>query len=152
MDHYYFAYGSNMHPEQMKRRCPDAQWLGVAHLSGHRLRFNKFGQDRSAKANIISTQSPSDRTLGILYQMAPKDWPRLDEFERGYERLVVQVQLNENSQDCLTYMALEPFLCSDVAPSLQYVRTILEAAKLHAFPQDYLAYLEKEIYRWNLKL
>lgn len=151
MDRYYFAYGSNMHPEQMKRRCPGARQLGIAGLPGHRLRFNKFGQDRSAKANIISTQDPSDYTLGILYQMAPADWPRLDEFELGYERLVIKVHQEKGSQNCLTYMAHEDFLCSDVAPAQDYVTTIIEAAKCHAFPRDYFDYLQKEICRWDLR-
>ena len=32
----YFAYGMNMRREAFGRRCPGADWLGVARLDGHR--------------------------------------------------------------------------------------------------------------------
>lgn len=35
----YIAYGSNLHQQQMKYRCPDAEVLGTAMLQDYELEF-----------------------------------------------------------------------------------------------------------------
>jgi hypothetical protein len=44
---YYFAYGSNLDPAQMARRCPGATLVGPAQLANHRARLCG-GQRRAA--------------------------------------------------------------------------------------------------------
>ena len=38
----YFAYGSNLDPEQMASRCPSARVAFLARLADHRLDFTYF--------------------------------------------------------------------------------------------------------------
>ncbi len=41
---YYFAYGSNLHHAQMKRRCPKCRYLKKYILHGYQLAFrSKYG-------------------------------------------------------------------------------------------------------------
>ena len=41
---YYFAYGSNLHHLQMKRRCPNCKYIGKLVLHDYNLTFrSKYG-------------------------------------------------------------------------------------------------------------
>ena len=41
---YYFAYGSNLHHAQMKRRCPKCRYIKKHILHGYQLTFrSKYG-------------------------------------------------------------------------------------------------------------
>ncbi len=41
---YYFAYGSNLHHEQMKRRCPKCRYIKKYTLNNFQLTFrSKYG-------------------------------------------------------------------------------------------------------------
>ncbi|KAG8159522.1 hypothetical protein KVR01_010159 [Diaporthe batatas] len=42
-DRLYFAYGTNLSPEKMARRCPDSIFLGKATLRGHMWQVNENG-------------------------------------------------------------------------------------------------------------
>jgi hypothetical protein len=53
-DKLYFAYGSNLSPEQMARRCPDSIFLGKATLRGYRWQINERGV-----ANIVAAPAPA---------------------------------------------------------------------------------------------
>jgi len=56
----YFAYGSNMDRDQMKRRCPEAEFLGPAVLPGCSFQINRRG---------VATVIPSTGEVhGILWE------------------------------------------------------------------------------------
>ena len=38
----YFAFGSNLHHKQMKRRCKDSKYIGCYTLKGYKLAFRNF--------------------------------------------------------------------------------------------------------------
>ena len=41
---YYFAYGSNLHHSQMKRRCPNCRFIKKITLNNYKLTFrSKYG-------------------------------------------------------------------------------------------------------------
>ena len=53
----YFAYGSNMSYEQMKERCPDSKYVGIARLNGYKLDFTKMSTIRGGGvADIIESE------------------------------------------------------------------------------------------------
>jgi len=94
LPHYYFAYGSNLSLEQMQARCPDARFFSVAHLSGYRLAFGGFSQTRGGGVATIRPDHKGGRTAGVLFEMTPDDWRKLDVYEGYpsiYRREVVQV-------------------------------------------------------------
>ncbi|RCI08731.1 hypothetical protein L249_4682 [Ophiocordyceps polyrhachis-furcata BCC 54312] len=68
---YYFAYGSNLHMEQMKRRCPNSRYVGRAELPDHRWQINDRGY-----ANIVAAQG--HHVQGLVYEIDAADEARLD--------------------------------------------------------------------------
>ena len=38
----YFAFGSNLHHKQMKRRCKDSKYIGCYSLKGYKLTFRNY--------------------------------------------------------------------------------------------------------------
>ena len=38
----YFAFGSNLHHKQMKRRCKDSKYIGCYTLKGYKLNFRNY--------------------------------------------------------------------------------------------------------------
>lgn len=68
---YYFAYGSNLHLKQMKRRCPNSKFIGCARLANYRWQINERGY-----ANIIEAEG--HWVDGLVYEIDERDEARLD--------------------------------------------------------------------------
>jgi gamma-glutamylcyclotransferase (GGCT)/AIG2-like uncharacterized protein YtfP len=69
----YFAYGSNLHHLQMKRRCKDSIFLKKISLKNFRLTFRNMYADIEFKKNLIVT--------GALYEISKSDEKKLDMYE-----------------------------------------------------------------------
>lgn len=68
---YYFAYGSNLHIKQMRRRCPGSRFIGRARLANHRWQINERGY-----ANVVADDG---RWVdGLVYEIGDADESRLD--------------------------------------------------------------------------
>jgi gamma-glutamylcyclotransferase (GGCT)/AIG2-like uncharacterized protein YtfP len=91
----YFAYGSNLDPEQMRLRCPDAQPAGPAVLRGHTLRFTGWSAQRAGGGVATIVRDRRRCVRGALWQLSAGDLERLDRFEGiaagAYERRRVMV-------------------------------------------------------------
>jgi len=68
----YFAYGSNLHKAQMKRRCPDSVPLERLSIKNWKLVFRGV-------ADIVP--QPDSILNGALYRVSPKDIAALDRYE-----------------------------------------------------------------------
>lgn len=115
-DRLYFAYGSNLSPEQMARRCPDSIFLGKATLRGHRWQINERGvanlgpvvpavpaagskagsRGRSRGGDNNSRDKSEDAVVeGLIYAISVADERQLDSYEgvaKGrYDKFEVQV-------------------------------------------------------------
>ena len=85
---HYFAYGSNLSLRRLRARVPSATPLGNAVLYGHQLRFHKRGRDGSAKCDALTTLTPDQRVLGVVFDIASTHKSDLDLVEgvgQGYE-------------------------------------------------------------------
>ena len=71
----YFAYGSNLHHFQMKRRCKDSLFIKKINLKNFRLTFrSKYrAADIEPKKNSI--------VPGALYEISKSDEKKLDIYE-----------------------------------------------------------------------
>ena len=69
----YFAYGSNLHHLQMKRRCKDSSFLKTINLKGFRLTFRNMYADIELKRNSI--------VVGALFEISKNDEKKLDVYE-----------------------------------------------------------------------
>ena len=69
----YFAYGSNLHHFQMKRRCKDSIFLKKINLKDFRLTFRNMYADIEPKKNTI--------VQGALFKISKIDEKKLDVYE-----------------------------------------------------------------------
>ena len=136
----YFAYGSNLCMTQMRVRTGIDFEMGspprIVRLPGHRLAFNMLGDDGNVYANILP---PGDGVLGVLYECTAEALAKLDAFEGGYRRLVVEVidHLGAVVQAC-TYMAMPDNVCDGILPTAEYAERILRGGRQHRLPEPYL--------------
>ena len=88
--HRYFSYGSNMNLAQMKKRCPDSNFLQLFCLHGFKLVFNRMSKKRNCGvASIIKTNNNEDYVWGSIFLVSSDDMLKLDRFEglgAGYSR------------------------------------------------------------------
>ena len=121
---YVFAYGSNLHLSQMKRRCPSARPVALVALENHRLAF--VGHS-SRWGGAVATAFPSDGKLvaGVVYDINLADLRVLDACEgapRVYQREPVMVRSLRTNRlieaDC--YFLDRTF----GVPSIEYVSII----------------------------
>ncbi len=140
MSELYFAYGSNMSSRRLRARVPAARSLGSARLADRRLAFNKPGRDGSGRANIV--REPGVAVWGVLYEIEVSDWSVLDGFEIGYERVkcdVTSARAEQLSAQVYQWTADTP----EITPREWYREYLLEGAREHALPADYVAALER---------
>ncbi len=89
---FYFAYGSNMDEEQMKKRAPSSNLLGPAILDGYSLAF--YGESKDPKEKGVASVVPKEgsKANGALYRIKKKDLIALDKYEnspKAYRRIMV---------------------------------------------------------------
>ena len=136
----YFAYGSNLKVERLRSRAGEVGLAGIATLAGHRLSFAKRGKDGSGKA--CCEVAIGDLVWGALYELSEAQLTALDTFEWGYSPAVVSLQRSDGTQvEATTYHA-ERFT-DDPTPYDWYKQLLVEGAREHGMPADWLARLEE---------
>jgi gamma-glutamylcyclotransferase len=139
---YYFAYGSNMNWQQMKRRCPSSRFVCVARLPDYRFGITRHSRLRDCGTANICPASAED-VWGIVYEVSDAELRVLDSFEDGYRREILSfypVADGRQPLDALVYVAdIEQ---SVPRPNSEYRRLIIEGAKHWQLPESYVALLE----------
>lgn len=138
----YFAYGSNMSSRRLQARVPSARVIMRARLIGHQLRFHKHSRvDNSAKCDAFYTGNSSDEVWGVLFRFNAEERPQLDEAEgEGYQLDKVCLAAEEGEVEAVTYLAT--LMKAELKPYDWYLRHVLEGAREHALPSDYIAVIE----------
>ena len=112
---FYFAYGSNLHHLQMKRRCPNCRFIKKIILHNYNLTFrSKYGAaDIEKKAG--------KKVYGALYLISKKAEKRLDLYEE-YPTLYKKMFFKYGNKKVMTYiMAKKTKL---VPPTTKYLNVI----------------------------
>jgi gamma-glutamylcyclotransferase len=146
----YFAYGSNLDPDQMAARCPSAAFAGRAVLEGHALAFTRWStRRRCGVADVVP--APGGRVWGVVYTMSEADGLRLDGFEgyapgrawNWYTRVERTVALDGDPQRPLVATTYEVVERADVpfAPSRAYLDHLVRGAAHWQLPDAYQAHL-----------
>jgi len=134
----YFAYGSNMCPEQMARRCPGGQALGQAELRDWRFLIN-------TRTYATIEARPGAATHGVLWSLTPEHITELDHYEAVAEGMYFKknliVQRADRPVGALVY--IDP-VCEFGQPEQAYLRTILEGAAHFGLPPEYIAGLARD--------
>lgn len=127
----YFAYGSNMNPERMKKRGADFRSREPLVLRGFTLAFNKIssGKPGAGAANIVPDEKGS--VEGILYKITWRGIYKLDIFEgypNEYERKYLKVDRGMEGEELIvTYMARPDRVYDGLSPTREYMRHLLAA-------------------------
>jgi cation transport regulator ChaC len=142
MSELVFAYGSNMCSGRFRDYGVSAEAPGIgALLAGHHLLFNKQSTDGSGKANVEAREG--SETWGVLYVIPDEDLPTLDAGEVGYRRVPLTVRRTDNmDSQAWVYIASEPSNNPALRPYTWYKRFLVEGAREHSLPADYIAELE----------
>lgn len=142
----YFAYGSNMHPEEMSRWCSSARLLGTARLSEYRLAFTRTSVRNypgSGVADLVA--APGQTVWGALYEISDQDLEVLDRKEaagQAYEQVVVSVVGSDGTPtEAIAYAVIEK-ADPEVAPSQTYLGHVIEGARACELPDGYVTLLE----------
>lgn len=133
---FYFAYGSNMDREAMRRRCPKSRPLGRARLIRHRFFIMSSGHG-SVK------RDPHMDVHGVLYDLALSDIPALDRYEevgRGLYQKITQPVLRDGAAPARALLYVGTSAREGVAQD-SYFECVIAAASDWDLPDSYLRYL-----------
>ncbi len=116
-------------------------------LVGYRLAFNKEAPGGRAYANLIP--DPSGEAWGVAYLCNPQAMTELDRYEGvatgHYERLPVEVTTRSGETiQAVAYVAGAAFVVDGAKPSGEYLRLVLDGARHHGLPEDYIRTIEAE--------
>ena len=154
MDHWYFAYGSNLLLEQMRNRL-GAEFVAdqandpeiteqattdlgprMVTLPKHRVDFSMLSTNGLYYANLV----PADEdALGVIYRCSNRGMELLDTFEAGYQRVIKQVHdATGQAYDAMVYVAKPESYSKSGKPSIEYLNRILQGGRAHQLPEEYL--------------
>jgi len=141
---WYFAYGSNMAPaifvERRGMRPSSATWGWV---DGYRLCFDlPVGPGERGVANVVP--DAGSRTCGVLYRITSEEGERLDRSEgvhAGYYRRIVVIATAADASSIEAFTYHSAYASLGRKPSPRYMGLLLDGARKHGLPEDYVASL-----------
>ena len=137
----YAAYGSNMDPAQMVKRCPHSPQAGTGWLEGWRLTFG--GEDIGWEGALATVVEEADqRVFVVLYEVPENDEQSLDRWDGAtlgyYSKLKVRVATLEGDAVAWLYVLND---YEGGLPSARYLGIVADAAESAGAPADYLDWL-----------
>jgi gamma-glutamylcyclotransferase len=144
----YFAYGSNVDWNQMRKRCPSVQFVCVALLRDHRLIFPR----RSLRRNCGvagAVRAKDAEVWGVVYQILDTEVAMLDkheDFEPGRERgknAYVREERHvcrdgDKEQPLLVHMYFANPEPDPPLPNAEYKELIVRGAEYWHLPPTYI--------------
>ena len=125
----YFAYGSNLHHNQMKRRCKDSVFIKKIKLKDFKLTFRSKHRaaDIESKKNSI--------VPGALFEISKSDEKKLDVYE-DYPNLYKKYFFNYYGKKIMTYTMTKktPFSF----PTERYLNIVKQGYKDCKLDSNYL--------------
>nr|WP_238342241.1 gamma-glutamylcyclotransferase [Actinopolymorpha rutila] len=127
----------------MADRCPHSPLRGTGWMTGWRLTFG--GEDHGWEGALPTVvEDPVSEVFVALYDLAPADEDRLDDWEGAslglYRKVRVWVQTLDGGASATSYV-LDAF--EGGLPSARYLGILAEAADLAGAPSDYTAALRR---------
>jgi hypothetical protein len=137
-----FAYGSNLTVARIAERVGSVATVAVGKLERHALRFHKIGRDGSGKADAYATGRAEDAVWGVVYELSTAAKRRLNRFEGlGTEYLEAEVGIATADGELRphVYRAHPLRIDDDLLPFDWYHRLVVQGARAHGLPADYVA-------------
>lgn len=149
--HWYFAYGSNMQAATFRERRriePARARIGV--LRGYGLCFDiPVGSGRRGVANLRVAGDAS--VWGVLYLLTPDQHAHLDRTEgvpNGLYRRI-QVEIDAGREIMTAQTLISELRDPSRLPSHRYLSLLLDGAREHGLPQDWLRALQDWTLAWD---
>ena len=117
---YYFAYGSNLHHLQMKRRCPNCRFIKKMTLNNYKLTF------RSKYGTADIEKRIGKKVYGALYIISKAAEKRLDVYEE-YPSLYKKIYFKYQNKKVMTYIMTKKSKL--VPPTVRYLNVIKQGYK-----------------------
>tara|TARA_B110000881_G_scaffold193203_1_gene186353 strand:- start:97 stop:492 length:396 start_codon:yes stop_codon:yes gene_type:complete len=124
---FYFAYGSNLHHLQMKRRCKNSIFIKKINLKDFKLTFRNMYADIERKKNSI--------VQGALFEISKIDEKKLDVYE-DYPIIYKKYYFTYYGQKIMTYTMTKKTLFT--FPSQRYLNIIKRGYKDCKLDKSYL--------------
>jgi cation transport regulator ChaC len=142
---WYFAYGSNLcRAIFIERRGMRPLAARCARLDGHRLCFDlPVGPGERGVANV--ELDAADHVWGVAYLLRAEDFERLDRTEgvhRGFYTREAVTVTTEDGASIAGFTYRSPFSTAGRKPSARYLGLLLDGARSHGLPAEYVARLE----------
>lgn len=141
----YVAYGSNLHLEQMRYRCPDAKVFGTGVLKNHSLTF--WGNWHRNGVATVLPDADTDVPVAV-WEISARDEKNLDCYEGWphlYRKEDIVVTMDDGSTITgMVYLMNESYPgsrshMSAACPSDTYYNTIATGYRSFGFDLDFLA-------------
>jgi len=116
----YFAYGSNLHRKQMKRRCKNSRFISCHILKNYQLFFrSKYGA-----ADVQRKKGSS--VLGAIYDISKADEKKLDVYEE-FPKVYIKKYFKIWGEKVMFYYM--PRKSKTILPSTRYLNIIIKGYK-----------------------
>jgi gamma-glutamylcyclotransferase (GGCT)/AIG2-like uncharacterized protein YtfP len=139
----YFAYGSNLSEEQMKKRCKDSKLISNGKLNGWTICFPSISYARSFKGVMGIRRDEKNYVEGLIYELSEKDLELLDGFEGAdktngnYKRKLVTINTNNTEEKCFIYENIKDKQ-KNYMPSYGYLMTVLYGMLKNKLSYEYI--------------
>jgi gamma-glutamylcyclotransferase (GGCT)/AIG2-like uncharacterized protein YtfP len=140
---FYFAYGSNMHPGQMRNRCPGCSFGAAARLRDYQLAFSRPWAAWGGGGVADIQPSPGSIVEGVVWEITESDRDTLDKYEEyptAYTRKDVAVETFDGKT--LAAFAYHARPIGSYRPGRRYLQQLIDGARAHGLSPGYIASLE----------
>lgn len=136
---YYFGFASNLKTSLLEDKIGNSVQDAVpGRLVDYGFRFNKQNEDGTARANL--TFSEEEDVYGVVYQIGKSKHDVLFQTESGFRLMEVTVETDRGNIEAITFISDANI--EDIYPSEEYLQTILEGAKEHDLPEEYIDFIK----------
>ena len=133
----YFAFGSNLHKKQMKRRCKDSKYIGCYTLKNYKLSFRTGNYSRGImRAGVADIEKKKNsKVLGAIYRISKKDEKKLDVYE-DFPKLYIKKYFRFFGKKVMFYYM--PKKTKHIPPSKRYLNLIIRGYKDCGYKNNYI--------------
>lgn len=144
----YFAYGSNMDQEEIKKHCSNITGPFRGKIKNFELVFNKRSKKNPENGFCNITPKWGSVVEGSIYLISEDDVRRLDKKEGypiHYEKTLLEVYWFEypKVESCLVYIATPQWLGENLKVSPEYAAKLIRGSSL--LTEEYRNNLQKKL-------
>jgi len=130
----YFAYGSNLDKDRVKRRIGNTKCLGPAKLPGFKLGFAGESKTWDGAPTATLIEDPASVVYGVCYSLSPSQLKKMDDVEgKDYSRKKKETLLGEETISSWVYDSDDKIENTNPA-NKKYIYSILNAYVENGFP------------------